>query len=226
MSEFDPELNAHREKVYRHLMPRVITAFHIPLTPIDKVRVTEKEWADLLRTLPFPCIKIVTPTQRVDPGESLSKDMIIEIERSGNAVTVTWSNKVRVITDDFISDMYSIPGDHPRAQPVDIVCRLLTLLRDSRNRYIEKPVSRQVKRAQGIKAPDYHEYIIIDRRDIKPEDDARPWKDISRRMPYLHAVRAHLRRLECGRLVQVRAHTRGKGTLFQVKDYAVVGSVA
>ena len=39
--------------------------------------------------------------------------------------------------------------------------------------------------------------------------------------PILHAVRAHLRHYQSGMVVKVRAHSRGHGELFQVKDYRI-----
>ena len=84
-------------------------------------------------------------------------------------------------------------------------------------RYIEKSVTRQQRRALGV-VPGYREYVIIRREDYRyPE--GMTLSQMYRRSPMLHAVRGHLRRLQNGRLIPVRAHARGKGQLFQVKDY-------
>lgn len=231
----DKWLTAERERVYRSISSRVVTAFHVPSMPADDKLVDySEEWDNLLSRMPFQCIRIVYPTGMPDHrGVTVQIDVVVESMpdiSSEDDVLASSSFRLHV----------SGPGPNGQVRSFDTfeflndtrktvwtrqMARLLELLRDSRNRYIDKPLSRQVKRAMGIKVPNYHEYIIVDRRDIKPDDDAKRWSEIARRHPYLHAVRSHMRMLECGRLIQVRAHTRGKGILFQVKDYKVMAGV-
>lgn len=211
-----------------YLLPRVITTFHVPLLRDWPETIEHNKMVEMLEMMPFTCIRIVAPPMQLDVDYVQFDEWVIEAfpHREGDmeGMAHLWSFKRRIVDDGRTETFYTHgPRDTRDAFPFPVLGHLLTLLSKSRNRYIEKPLSRQAKRALGVSVPNYHEYVIVDRRSVKEGEKAARWSEIARRHPHLHAVRAHLRRLECGRLVRVRAHTRGKGTLFQVKDYRVFG---
>jgi hypothetical protein len=97
--------------------------------------------------------------------------------------------------------------------------RFMQYMESREHRFIEQVVTRQQRRADQRPA-EYRHYIILDRKSTH-YPNAHPMKALLPRLKALHSVRGHLRRLRSGDVIPVRAHTRGKGDLMQVKDYVV-----
>lgn len=236
-------------KRYDELLSRVVTAFYLPSyavmdiheSPYQK-RTTWREpeyqkQMDLLRAIPFPCIRIIRdgePPPNSDLGQALFKktghrpkrltsDIVCEV-RDG---LFWWAGKDSIVCHDGWRqskympedwDDYGVNAYYELSLPRNYF-DLMHLLADRQNRYVENRLSRQVRRAAGV-SPTYCEYIIVRKKEA-PLQEAYRWSEIVRRHPILHAVRAHLRHYQSGMVVKVRAHSRGHGELFQVKDYRV-----
>jgi hypothetical protein len=102
---------------------------------------------------------------------------------------------------------------------VQLYTRFWKLLNNRAVRFLESPLSRQYRRSLGA-PPEYREYIIITKEDIRfPQAITR--SAMMKRMILLHSVRGHLRRnWRTGeKSITVKPHVRGVGELTQVKDY-------
>lgn len=228
-------------KLFEELLQRAMTAFYMPLPwadPAPGAIIGEApDYDEALRqiwTIPFPCIRIIRESA-IPPGAEgwndcayVHSDCVCEMDRDfrfASKETLKWP-------DGFVKIGY-VPEDMPYcpdpAPPPGVkvtyihlprpYIALMEALNDRQHRFIEgERLTRQARRALGV-SPEYREYIVVRKCDKVP--GAHTIGELFRRHPMLHAVRAHLRHYKSGLVTQVRAHARGRGEMFQVKDYRV-----
>ena len=224
--------------VFDEMLPRAMTAFYLPLPakhgeyihPVPFGTVEFARTLDALLAIPFPCIRIVREGE-IPPGapgwHGISRarsDCVCELVAGdffawGSKEVVKWPDG-KIFTR-YSPEDWADWRERPAADmhlPVQYI-RLMEALGDRKHRFIERDrLTRQQRRAIGV-TPEYREYIVINKRDAPA--GAHTLSEIVRRHPILHAVRAHLRHYKSGLVTPVRAHARGHGQLFQVKDYKV-----
>ena len=109
---------------------------------------------------------------------------------------------------------------------ITVLNRLVNTLYERKHRFVDEPISRQVRKSEGRPAQ-YRSYIVVPRTDVRYVSAQRS-SDIMKRMKALHAVRGHARTYRAERFVNVRGttqwidpHMRGTGDALQIKDYRV-----
>lgn len=230
------------DDVGRHLFdtlrPHIVTTFYLEpytasLEEPELIEHSDPAYAKLtewLYALPFPCMRIVRslvgPYCEAQGWRQLDTDVIItNLVKDNGKTTWAWAVKDTVIHLDGTRKSNYAPNEavHWHNQRTNNVpasfIDLMRLLGSRVHRYVERPVSRQIRRAEGF-ASSYREYIVIRRKDAAEHTgEILTLGQIIRRHPILHAVRGHIRKYRSGLITTVRPHTRGVGELFQVKDY-------
>lgn len=231
---------------YDDALKTAVTTFILPEHAVtgDPVPIN----LDELRHMPYHSIRIVEPFSFTPAvAEKLIRRASVDVTvkqqiRKGLDQTVFYlaGDRVRyagkISTDQGKSISYSdedgrdldvvgydwpIHSQGKNTSALIILRRLLTLLNDRATRYQEQvPMNRQQRRADGVSA-EHKTYLIV-----RPKDQgyavATKSTEMLKRLKALHAVRGHMRHLSSGRLVPVRAHTRGSiGTAVQAKDYVI-----
>jgi len=207
--------HAAQAEFYQSL-PSVVTTFHLPtrtMAMTDETRELSYAEVAAMPNLPYPVIRICQDSYQ--SGLLFCKTEIIA-KRLMNVPLFQWSLKTIRQKDGKVAYLSNVSGKHLCLE----IEELLQRLRDSRHhRYLEKVLSRQVRRANDFSA-DYKEFIVIAtpcKSDVPP--GALRLSEMIRRIPQLHAVRSHLRKLPSGNMTTVRSHTRGRGEAAQFKDY-------
>jgi hypothetical protein len=229
-SEF-ARINLLARERYESILPRVVTSFHMeptrssetteiedygpvaggfaPSIPFEHVRTA-------LESIPFPCIRIVRTVLFIEDDRENRIDT--EVICFGDGEKFGWCARDR---DPASGKVYYSPTgllpDVDEGIPASYI-DLIGALSNNSARYIEKPVSRQVRRASGF-ADGYREYIVIDKPTKEQRATAMRLSAVMRRHPRLHAVRGHLRHYKTGLTTFVKPHARGKGDMLQVKTY-------
>jgi hypothetical protein len=216
------------QKLYEVGLSQVVTAFQMPrhVTDMAGQRYTlSPDLADLAARMPFANFIIREPWSLINvdgkKGQSLSGvDSIFYIRRPDG---IGFCGK-RVYANGRVQ--YFLPGeDGPDDDPILMLVRLYRALYERKHRFVEQPVSRQVRRAMGQeRGATYREYIVVPKDDVRYASGERPGA-ILKRLRALHAVRGHVRHLKSGRVAFVKPHIRGKlGTALQPKTYLVDGA--
>jgi hypothetical protein len=208
--------------------------------------ITKSEIFDLIKGMPFPQLRIVrtedaskiTKRERLTRvgGHVLSEVIAHVRQKDLHEGELAWVSKDTLVVEGKRSTIYSdiiservlfregleeVVGTIPSS-----LVDLLLLLQNRKVRYVETPVTRQVRRASGFNNS-YREYIVVNVGDVKAsEPNALRLRDIAKLHPALHAVRGHLRTYRADRYVnmqgktqQIAPHVRGTGDVLQVKDY-------
>lgn len=184
---------------------RGTTPWFNPEVRTDPITVEEME---MLTHLPFPGIRIFTRRGELTEEQIFFEDIdtksdeLMVLTRQTGPGPRGSRNVVYINGDTIIS-------------PFSMV--LFYRLKHREIRFEDVPVSRQVRRALGV-VPEYREYITITKASVNYRNALR-LSDLVKRHPQLHAVRAHFRHLQSGRVTKVRAHSRGQGKVLQPKDY-------
>lgn len=233
---------------YEDALKSAVTTFVLPenvvsgeLVPVDM---------EALQHLPYHSIRIVEPfCITPDSAERIARRMgvadvkIKQETRKGIDRTVFYLDGDRVryagkISTDLGTTMryddgggvdpgsiggfdWPIHSQGKNTSALIILRRLLSFLNDRSTRYQEQPpVNRQQRRAEGL-PKEHRTYLVVRPRDEAYKIATRSG-EIMKRLRALHTVRGHMRHLSSGRIVPVRAHTRGKlGTAVQAKDYVI-----
>ena len=210
--------NVNGERIFTEFMHGVVASFHLPDVDSPMNVMLEGEIRTDVMMLPFPSIRICVRFALAN-GAFGEEETIINAEINNGETTYRWIDRTR----DAITGRVEYHGSHAKRLDVGTVImpttflRLINVLLDRKNGYVERGASRQVRRAMGL-SPYYREYIVVSRRE---NPGCQTIGQVIRRHPRLHAVRGHLRQIRSGRLVSVKAHVRGHGEVFQVKDYVV-----
>ncbi|GAC1607122.1 MAG: hypothetical protein NVS3B3_09310 [Aquirhabdus sp.] len=245
------------EGMYNVMLSHMKTTFYMPPV-VHNLDVTYSETlGDLFNSLPFANLRIVEQatfspkaiasirdkgdlkTATLMDGSVLTESLLLqrEILPTGDSNFVVVSQTKVVGKSGRVHVVYTPVYEEGTNKVqtfmgvMELVFRLVRLLKERRLRYVEREVSRQVRRAEGL-APEHKGYIII-RPDqpVAPNSIVLSKRDILRRVSKLHAVRAtyrneHLRQYKDGKIVvvsgaKVREHVRGSGTHLQPKDYII-----
>ena len=215
-------------KLFETMLAKCVTTFY--LAPKDNADPDTWNITDpgfdvqnallAIASIPFPCLRIVQTvlTEDVGPVDS-------EVICYGDGVKFGWvarDHQQRTgVTAYSPADVERCPS-LKNGLPLSYM-GLMESLSNNSARYIERPVTRQVRRASGF-AEGYREYIVIRQPSKEQRTTALRLAAIMRRHPRLHAVRGHLRHYrKTGLVVPVAAHARGgnKDTfeLLQAKNY-------
>lgn len=231
---------------FERLAPYVMATFRLPtmkppddLSGIMQLTDPDLKSAEALFAIPFPCVKICARhefTYETDPYWSTVENEVILTDQGG----VKGPHKSRITNGrmrgewrvlyfpEHSVEMYGeflTPGKRvvlgENYVSKDVLAFILAL-DNSRAAITERPYSRQERRHEGLLNPIVYSYTVRiraagERLDAGEHTVAK----MEHRSPILHAVRSHLRHLSSGKVTKVRAHARGKGSMLQVKDYAI-----
>lgn len=223
--EFERASEAARLR-FEQWLPKCVTTFYLP--PMNHAEehtlVNLNSHSDIngqqallaLRNIPFPCLR-VCQTVLVEDGPPMDTQVIC----FGDGSKFGWMARDHSATG---VTTYSPTGVVPAVDeslPMSYI-NLMEVLSNNSARYVESPVSRQVRRRNGY-ADGYREYIVIRKPSKEERKSAMRLTEVFRRHPRLHAVRGHLRHYRTGLVVPIAAHARGgkKGAfeLLQAKNY-------
>lgn len=222
------------KQLFEAFLPCVVATFILPQRDYGENQdqheaIDNNAMLAAVNAAPFPCVRIRRRITSEVSGHCECVDTDVIVAREGDdrwlwaAKDTQLAPKLRVLYTPNTTDIgrTALTGGCPASLP-----DLITFLDDRRNRYIEQPVSRQVRRAEGV-SPDYKEFIVIRKPPASLAKGMLRLGEVFRRSPKLHAVRGHLRHYRADRYTNARGKVqfiepfaRGAGDMLQVKDYA------
>jgi hypothetical protein len=217
--------------LYEDELSKIITTFELPYheAHLEPVHVGIDS---IIERLPFGQFAIREPFKVTDPANGIfvtGVEHLVVVKLDDETIALV-SKMNYVLPDGRRVTRYQPnedTGDNSeQAASLTLLNRLYQALYKRTHRFLDAPVSRQVRRSQGLPS-EYREYIVIPRTDARYENALRP-SVIAKRMRTLHAVRGHLRHYRSPRYVnmqgqtqRIEPHLRGTGDALQVKKYRV-----
>jgi hypothetical protein len=214
---------------YYEMLPLVMTTFMLPRfeTRGNAITVNTEE---LLAKMPYSAFAVREPfTGFYEDGTQVTgfETALLVYDSETSSVRITSKieyddrgNGRRTVYPADVSDQ-GVSRDNRYAEAASIILRLYQALYGRKHRFIDKSVSRQVRRSEA-RPSGYREYIVIGEDSREYAKASRP-SEIVRRLRRFHFVRQHPRTYKkTGKTVWVKSHSRGSiGNAAQVKDYRI-----
>jgi len=221
---------AELPKVFAAIRTECLTTFHLP-----HKTVMMKEFhvpAMALDKMPFDCFAVTEPFTIPAALNKQAKTDVHGVEESVlcrvDKENLLYVSKLRFEDGTVVYQPDAAVMNTQTFHNIpELFFRFYNLLYSRKFRFVDEPLSRQVRRANKLPAA-YREFIVIGREDVRYAKGI-PASAMVRRMRTLHFVRGHdrvehLRQYKDGKIIVVSSswippHARGEGKLTQAKDY-------
>jgi len=222
-----PQSEDEAKNLYHTRLPQIITTFNMPHHTANLERISV-DYRELFNRLPFGDFAIREPftVNHKDADVTVSgiEHLVVSLGDDNGTPTLTLVSHMRFNYPGGNYGSTYVPNDpttpiNVQLASASLVLRLYEALYQRTHRFIEEPVSRPVRKSQGLPKA-YREYIVIPRTDARYAGAIRGG-EISKRLRTLHAVRGHPRTYRTGETIWIKPHLRGSGDLLQQRDYKI-----
>jgi hypothetical protein len=191
----------HESRIYfEAIRPRILTTFELPLSrALGEAGTVNPE--QLVARMPFASFAVREPFDYIDTDGLCLRGVETVL------LNLAWNGKVIVVSriDYTMPLVHTIYWPNEQSREADVlltIAKLYAALYGRKHRFAEKPISRQVRRAESRPA-EYREYIVVG-RDSLAYERASPPSEIARRLRALHVVRKHDRTYKHDRYINVQ----------------------